>query len=60
DHPLKHMEHRAIFDSVKNSLKWDMLLLEEVKVVSVEKICDKKLNVLFTEKECLSIMQVTV
>ncbi|GJT04220.1 hypothetical protein Tco_0838682 [Tanacetum coccineum] len=40
-----------ILKIIKNYPKWDLLLLEEVKVVSVEKICDKKLNVLFTEKE---------
>ncbi|GJU59005.1 ribonuclease H-like domain-containing protein [Tanacetum coccineum] len=39
----------------KNSPKWDLLLLEEVKEVSVVKICDKKLNVLFTEKECFVV-----
>ncbi|GJX47109.1 hypothetical protein Tco_0272299 [Tanacetum coccineum] len=72
DHPLKHMEHRGIFDMgylgahpelvtgpilkiIKNFPKRDLLLLEEVKVVSVEKICDKKLNVLFTEKECFVV-----
>ncbi|GKA71882.1 hypothetical protein Tco_0778098 [Tanacetum coccineum] len=31
------------------------VILEEVKVVSVEKICDKKLNVLFTKKECFVV-----
>ncbi|GKE54598.1 hypothetical protein Tco_1489754, partial [Tanacetum coccineum] len=44
DHPLKHMKHRGIFDSgcsghmTGNCPKWDLLLLEEVKVVSVEKV----------------------
>ncbi|GJV29713.1 putative ribonuclease H-like domain-containing protein [Tanacetum coccineum] len=44
-----------ILKIIKNYPKWDLLLLEEVKVVSVEKICDKKLNVLFTEKECFVV-----
>ncbi|GKB27757.1 ribonuclease H-like domain-containing protein [Tanacetum coccineum] len=44
-----------ILKIIKNFPKRDLLLLEEVKVVSVEKICDKKLNVLFTEKECFVV-----
>ncbi|GJT89079.1 ribonuclease H-like domain-containing protein [Tanacetum coccineum] len=34
DHPLKHMEHRDFKETVQSG---DLLLLEEVKIVSVEK-----------------------
>ncbi|GJW94367.1 putative ribonuclease H-like domain-containing protein [Tanacetum coccineum] len=40
DHPLKHMENRGIFDSGCSGHI---------------QICDKKLNVLFTEKECFVV-----
>ncbi|GJX17804.1 putative ribonuclease H-like domain-containing protein [Tanacetum coccineum] len=70
DHPLKHMEHRGIFDSgCSGHMTGNRAHLEDYqelskvgsvtfggsKVVSVEKICDKKLNVLFTEKECFVV-----
>ncbi|GKB81456.1 hypothetical protein Tco_0948351 [Tanacetum coccineum] len=40
---------RKAYKKCNDIPKWDLLLLEEVKEVSVEKICDKKLNVLFTK-----------
>ncbi|GKA06466.1 ribonuclease H-like domain-containing protein, partial [Tanacetum coccineum] len=96
DHPLKHMEHRGIFDSgcsghmtgnrahLEDYQELYLLLLEEVKdsisgkgtirlgnlvfddvafvkelehfnLFSISQICDKKLNVLFTEKECFVV-----
>ncbi|GJR07723.1 ribonuclease H-like domain-containing protein [Tanacetum coccineum] len=41
DHPLKHMENRGIFDSGCSGAHG--------------MICDKKLNVLFTENECFVV-----
>ncbi|GJU09489.1 ribonuclease H-like domain-containing protein [Tanacetum coccineum] len=70
DHPLKHMEHRGIFDSgCSGHMTGNRAHLEDYqelsKVGSVTfggskgsisgKICDKKLNVLFTEKECFVV-----
>ncbi|GJT15455.1 putative ribonuclease H-like domain-containing protein [Tanacetum coccineum] len=96
DHPLKHMEHRGIFDSGcsghmtgnrahledyqelskvgsvtfggskgsisgKGTIRLGNLVFDDVAFVkelghfnlfSISQICDKKLNVLFTEKEC--------
>ncbi|GJT09357.1 hypothetical protein Tco_0856399 [Tanacetum coccineum] len=49
DHPLKHMEH------IEPPKVGSCYILEELKEVSVVKICDKKLNVLFTEKECFVV-----
>ncbi|GJX66912.1 putative ribonuclease H-like domain-containing protein [Tanacetum coccineum] len=43
------MDKVPILNIIKNCPKWDLFTLEEVK------ICDKKLNVLFTEKECFVV-----
>ncbi|GKE34375.1 putative ribonuclease H-like domain-containing protein, partial [Tanacetum coccineum] len=99
DHPLKHMEHRGIFDSGcsghmtgnrahledyqelskvgsvtfggskgsisgKGTIRLGNLVFDDVAFVkelghfnlfSISQICDKKLNVLFTEKECFVV-----
>ncbi|GJZ01392.1 ribonuclease H-like domain-containing protein, partial [Tanacetum coccineum] len=98
DHPLKHMEHRGIFDSgcsghmtgnrahledyqelskvgsvtfggSKGSISgkgtirlgnlvFDVAFVKELghfNLFSISQICDKKLNVLFTEKECFVV-----
>ncbi|GJV82124.1 ribonuclease H-like domain-containing protein [Tanacetum coccineum] len=52
DHPLKHMEHRGIFDS---GCSGHMTELGHFNLFSISQICDKKLNVLFTEKECFVV-----
>ncbi|GJT84305.1 ribonuclease H-like domain-containing protein [Tanacetum coccineum] len=53
---LSHMEHRGIFDS---GMLWDMTgnrpILKISRTPKVGIICDKKLNVLFTEKECFVV-----
>ncbi|GJU22752.1 hypothetical protein Tco_1156094 [Tanacetum coccineum] len=98
-HPLKHMEHRGIFDSGcsghmtgnrahledyqelskvgsvtfggskgsisgKGTIRLGNLVFDDVAFVkelghfnlfSISQICDKKLNVLFTEKECFVV-----
>ncbi|GJT24505.1 ribonuclease H-like domain-containing protein [Tanacetum coccineum] len=96
DHPLKHMEHRGIFDSGcsghmtgnkahledyqdlskvgsvtfggskgsisgKGTIRLGNLVFDDVAFVghfnffSISQICDKKLNVLFTKKECFVV-----
>ncbi|GJV93178.1 ribonuclease H-like domain-containing protein [Tanacetum coccineum] len=99
DHPLKHMEHKGIFDSGcsghmtgnrahledyqelskvgsvtfggskgsisgKGTIRLGNLVFDDVAFVkelghfnlfSISQICDKKLNVLFTEKECFVV-----
>ncbi|GJW26390.1 putative ribonuclease H-like domain-containing protein [Tanacetum coccineum] len=99
DHPLKHIEHRCIFDSGcsghmtgnrayledyqelskvgsitfrgskgiisgKGTIRLGNLVFDDVAFVkelghfnlfSISQICDKKLNVLFTEKECFVV-----
>ncbi|GJV72883.1 putative ribonuclease H-like domain-containing protein, partial [Tanacetum coccineum] len=99
DHPLKHMEHRGIFDSGcsghmtgnrahledyqelskvgsvtfggskgsisgKGTIRLGNLVFDDVAFVkelghfnlfSISQICDKKLKVLFTEKECFVV-----
>ncbi|GKA96711.1 putative ribonuclease H-like domain-containing protein [Tanacetum coccineum] len=82
DHPLKHMEHRGIFDSgCSGHMTGNRAHLEDYQelskegsvtfggskgsisgkelghfnLFSISQICDKKLNVLFTEKECFVV-----
>ncbi|GJS71092.1 ribonuclease H-like domain-containing protein [Tanacetum coccineum] len=52
DHPLKHMEHRGIFDS---GISGTWTELGHFNLFSISQICDKTLNVLFTEKECFVV-----
>ncbi|GJT42398.1 retrotransposon protein, putative, ty1-copia subclass [Tanacetum coccineum] len=103
DHPLKHMEHRGIFDSGcsghmtgnrahledyqeltkvgsvtfggskgsisgKGTIRLGNLVFDDVAFVkelghfnlfSISQICDKKLNVLFTEMECFVVVLMT-
>ncbi|GJU91296.1 hypothetical protein Tco_1303719 [Tanacetum coccineum] len=64
DHPLKHMEHRVkveISEKVQlegNLVFDDVAFVKELghfNLFSISQICDKKLNVLFTEKECFVV-----
>ncbi|GJU01247.1 ribonuclease H-like domain-containing protein [Tanacetum coccineum] len=66
DHPLKHMEHRGSKGSISGigTIRLGNLVFDDVAFVkelghfnlfSISQICDKTLNVLFTEKECFVV-----
>ncbi|GJR48935.1 putative ribonuclease H-like domain-containing protein [Tanacetum coccineum] len=65
-YPMKRMEHRGSKGSIsgKGTIRLGNLVFDDVAFVkelghfnlfSISQICDKKLNVLFTEKECFVV-----